>query len=256
MQNEPNFRQGGIPHHSTIPLFHHSNPMPIVRNEPNVADRPGPRSAKCAKRTQFAGGRDTPLFHHSGVPVPCLFCETKPIGEDVGRGRPTDEEPNCAKRSQFGAVRPASGADYAKRTQFGRAGRPARHPTIPAFQSHAFCAKQTQFRRAQPRGGADRAKQSQFRLSARAPECKTKPIAGRSAVVRGVCGAKRSQFAVGAREWALVAGRAHRRTYCAKRSQFAVFRQMPGNAHPSPCARPHPTSAFSSYCSLPVRSVN
>jgi len=37
------FPTAGIPHHSTILSFHHSNPMPIVRNEPNFArtDRNG-----------------------------------------------------------------------------------------------------------------------------------------------------------------------------------------------------------------------
>ena len=43
----------GIPHHSTIPSFHHSNPTPMMRNEPNLRrGRPlGP--ADRAKRTQF-----------------------------------------------------------------------------------------------------------------------------------------------------------------------------------------------------------
>jgi hypothetical protein len=41
-QNEPNFRGsagGWNPHYSTIPSFHHSNPMPSVQNEPNLAPR-------------------------------------------------------------------------------------------------------------------------------------------------------------------------------------------------------------------------
>jgi hypothetical protein len=99
MQNEPNSpRSGGVrgprdvergancakrtqfrevgrqvePPYSTIPSFHHSNPMPIVRNEPNSArfgsrgpgsmprsraGTPNLRRGECAKRTQFAACR-------------------------------------------------------------------------------------------------------------------------------------------------------------------------------------------------------
>jgi hypothetical protein len=51
-QNEPNSggsAGGWNPHYSTIPSFHHSNPMPIVQNEPNFARPEG----KCAEQTQF-----------------------------------------------------------------------------------------------------------------------------------------------------------------------------------------------------------
>jgi hypothetical protein len=47
------FLAAEVSHHSNIPLFQHSSPMPIVQNEPNFAGRPEPRRAKCAKRTQF-----------------------------------------------------------------------------------------------------------------------------------------------------------------------------------------------------------
>jgi hypothetical protein len=93
---------GEIPRYSTVLSFHHSNPMPIMRNEPNsaIADsqRPaacpqglrgrlykqtqsgptsrkaGARRAKCTKRTQF--GR-------SGGAPEGEMCETNPIPGDA-----------------------------------------------------------------------------------------------------------------------------------------------------------------------------
>jgi hypothetical protein len=45
----------------TNPIWWGSN----VRNEPNSSGRPGPRRAKCAKRTQFPAGQEP---HHSTIP--------------------------------------------------------------------------------------------------------------------------------------------------------------------------------------------
>jgi hypothetical protein len=45
---------GGIPHHSTIPLFHRSSSMPIVQNKPNSGVR-GPicrRTRRCLRRSR------------------------------------------------------------------------------------------------------------------------------------------------------------------------------------------------------------
>jgi hypothetical protein len=47
---------GEIPHRSTVLSFHHSKPMPIVQNEPNLAGRAGSRRAKCAKQSQTWAG--------------------------------------------------------------------------------------------------------------------------------------------------------------------------------------------------------
>jgi len=51
---------------------------------------------KRAKRTQFAGGRDTPPFHYSTIPTRCRSCKTNPmwlIGRSA-RGRNVQNEPN------------------------------------------------------------------------------------------------------------------------------------------------------------------
>jgi hypothetical protein len=65
------------------------------RNEPNVADRPGPRRAKCAKRSQLAPGVQA---------VACpgdQRCETKPISLSPQDGR--SREAKRAKQTQFAA---------------------------------------------------------------------------------------------------------------------------------------------------------
>ena len=80
-----------------------------MRNKPNWADGAGPRSVKCAKRTQFRPSRPSTALHYSSVP---LFHHSNPLpivrnkaNWPSGRrraGRPTHEEPrgNRAKRSQ------------------------------------------------------------------------------------------------------------------------------------------------------------
>ncbi len=48
---------------------------PIMQNEPNFSGRPGSRRTRCAERTQFPAGQDTPhhsntpLFHHFSIPI-------------------------------------------------------------------------------------------------------------------------------------------------------------------------------------------
>jgi hypothetical protein len=62
VRNEPNlFPEAEMRHHSDIPLWECSNPMPIVHNEPHSrqgrvgrGQRGVGRGAKCAKRTQFS----------------------------------------------------------------------------------------------------------------------------------------------------------------------------------------------------------
>jgi hypothetical protein len=116
---------------------------------------------------------------------------------------------------------------------------------------------------------------------------KTEPISGEAGGTRpqgcgaeGKC-AKRTQFpAVGIPQHSTIPP-FRPGTDCAKQSQLAPtgrgWHRRPGSRvpptrgescgtnpirmknsgqHPPPCARPHPTSAFSSYCSGPVRSVN
>jgi hypothetical protein len=72
VQNKPNFRRAEVFHHSNTPLFQHSNPMPIVRNEPNL---PGVKYAKRTQSPATPGGTahhsNIPLFHHSN-PVPIV----------------------------------------------------------------------------------------------------------------------------------------------------------------------------------------
>jgi hypothetical protein len=101
-QNEPNFanRDKGRTR-KTNPIS--SCPGPAARkvSEEVGRGRPTYEEPDCAKRTQFrrsagapegemcetnpiSAGRDTPLFHHSGVPVACLLCETKPISAGAG----------------------------------------------------------------------------------------------------------------------------------------------------------------------------
>jgi hypothetical protein len=80
VQNEPNFGElvgTWNTQHSSIPLFQHSSvPVPSLSCEANpisrlrIVDwgRTSGGAADCAKRTQFPAGRDTPAFHHSGIP--------------------------------------------------------------------------------------------------------------------------------------------------------------------------------------------
>ena len=97
-----------------------SPPGPIVRNEPNLAGRPEPRRAKCAKRTQFgprgqalAGPnvRNEPNFGE----ISSFKCEAGRPGGLRAQGpivqneaklagpapRPGPRRAKCAKRTQF-----------------------------------------------------------------------------------------------------------------------------------------------------------
>jgi hypothetical protein len=104
--------RGGVP---IIPLFHHSNPMAIVRNEPNFAPRP---EGKCAKQTQFPppGGR----WRRKS-------CETNPIGP----GRTWGARTGCQVWSCRCQVRKVRHAGLGLRTS---------NLTLP----HGNCAKQSQ----------------------------------------------------------------------------------------------------------------
>jgi hypothetical protein len=109
----------GSPRYSSIPSFQSSGAGrgAIVQNEPNSAGRPGPRRAKCAKRTQFPAG---------------------PGGTRPG-GRGTRVK--CAKRTQFPA---AEIPHHSSIPLFQRSNlmpivqnepnfRRPRYPTIPVF---------------------------------------------------------------------------------------------------------------------------
>jgi len=88
--------------------------MPIVQNEPNSSSRTGPRRAKCAKRTQFAGGRDTPLFYYSIIPA---FQPHPLVRNEANLRAPLKaREIDDAKQSQFrGVGRLDAGASCANR---------------------------------------------------------------------------------------------------------------------------------------------
>ncbi len=80
-----------IPHRSTILLFHHSGPMPIVQNKANSSLGAAAGGAKSAKQTQSA-------------PV-----------EGYRWGKPGPHTP----RNAFGSpIHPTSGCNRAKQTQF------------------------------------------------------------------------------------------------------------------------------------------
>ncbi len=84
------FPPDGIPHHSTMLSFHHSNPMPIVQNEPNLegyrAGAPDRPRADCAKQSQTCAG-----WGIWGIAAP-------------GRG-------DCTKRTQFPATPAGTGPE-------------------------------------------------------------------------------------------------------------------------------------------------
>ena len=81
------FAASGIPHHSTIPSFQRSSPMPIVRNEPNSRTGKAMAGANHAKQTQF---------HRSAGALEGEMCKTNPISGEAGRWvRPiVPNEPN------------------------------------------------------------------------------------------------------------------------------------------------------------------
>jgi uncharacterized protein GlcG (DUF336 family) len=58
---------GRIPHHSNIPLFHHSSPMPVVQNKANFrTDRKGRKPA--GHHENKLQGRDTCRYYESQEP--------------------------------------------------------------------------------------------------------------------------------------------------------------------------------------------
>jgi hypothetical protein len=183
----------------------------IMRNKPNLAGRPGPRRAQCAKQTQFGpagqGGRrwdevqmrKTNPISPAGPAEPPLgsILRNKPnlppsaqgrAGEivrneanwplaGVRRGRPTHEEPrgDRAKQSQFGHVARASpacvGAGFARGSE-SWAGRPCHYSGGQDIPLFRYPIIPP----FQPEG--DGAKQSQFRRLGRVAEgemCKTNP---------------------------------------------------------------------------------
>ncbi len=140
------FPAAGMPHHSSIPLFQGSSPMPVAQNEPN-----------CPKRGTEAvsGGAGWVEGCCTNKPNSCYYADPE-IGVP-GRARPhptrgaiAPNKPNsaprradwvpgrrkCAKRSQFG---PAStlqpGGMAPNKANFGGSGQ----------ESDANCAKRTQF---------------------------------------------------------------------------------------------------------------
>ena len=85
-QNKANFLRVG---ESSIPSFHYSSPGPIMRNKAKLGQ--DGTSGKIARRrgrwcetNPISGGRDTPPFHYSTIPILCLSYETKPIPPGIG----------------------------------------------------------------------------------------------------------------------------------------------------------------------------
>jgi hypothetical protein len=226
MRNEPNSRRGRVGQGRRD-----AGQGENVQNEANFV-LPG----TCGSESIGGSRARTPNLRRAEL------CETNPISLGPQEGQSLGAE--SAKRTQFptrpGGTGPqgrGTRGKYAKRTQFpaGPGG-----PEPVGRGTRGKCAKRTQFA-----GGRD----IPLLQYAIIPPFQS-----------NADGAKRTQF--GPRRWrakcfmAKSLGTIRHKTGTEKRSQFVVFRQTPGNAHPPPCARPHPTSAFSSYCSLPVRPVN
>jgi hypothetical protein len=100
LQNEANLERGsGFRDQGSATWHPTPDPCPLafVRNEPNSTARPGPRRAKCAKRTQFA----PPWARRRGV-------------KDAKRSQ---FAPGVRKWARTGRTGAPAGTDYAKRTQ-------------------------------------------------------------------------------------------------------------------------------------------
>jgi hypothetical protein len=188
-----------IPHHSSILLFHHSPPMPVVRSKPNLHPRRGIGGASPTLYVGWIAPNKPNSARPTGRPGcrKAKMCETNPIApEGVGRGRPTHEDPprpsvrnkpNSARLAggpgrrgvKMGETSPiwAAGAgvgmtERTKQSQFAPAdrnrwGKP--HPT-----RGLNCVKQTQSGPGPQAGalkGKERGEQSQSRAGAarRAP---------------------------------------------------------------------------------------
>jgi hypothetical protein len=194
VQNEPNFRRAEVPHHSNTPLFQHSDPMPIVQNEPNSqepggrlcktnpisAGSTGPGGTERAKRTQFPAG---PGGTGPGGTRRVAGCRAKQSQFRAGR-----TEGKCAKRTQF----PAGGISHRSTTLSFHHSNPTgivrNEPNFPALPGGTGSGGW---------GSGFFPRPSALRpLASLGQSCKTKPIwlspqEGRSP---GAKSAKRSQF--------------------------------------------------------------
>ena len=119
---------------SITPAFQYSNPMPIVRNKPNSANRLAEGRAPVVQTNPIGGSS-------SEEGRSCE--ETKPIWGPGGR------RPRAGCTNKANSVKPGwyPGTDCAKRTQFPPDEIP---PSIPVFQSDADRAKQSQFPPSRP----------------------------------------------------------------------------------------------------------
>jgi hypothetical protein len=121
-----------------------------------------------------------------------------PVTEEVGRGRPTCEEPKRAKRTQFRATGWHPAANRAKRTQSGSRARDWARAGGAGVPPEGKCAKRTQFG---PGVGGRRKRNAQNEPNLARPRAgaggqmrKTNPIRpGREQAPEAKC-AKRSQF--------------------------------------------------------------
>ncbi len=130
----------GIPHHSTILLFHHSDPMSIVQNEPNLACHRGP------------GGRR--VQNEPNWPGPIAQNEPNLAWRRGRRRRNVQNEPNFALWDE-GQMRKTNPISRLRISDCGlcktnpisavAAVESPQYSTIPAVQSDANCAKRTQF---------------------------------------------------------------------------------------------------------------
>ncbi len=115
VQNEPNFRRAAVSHHSSIPLFQHSSPMPVVRNKANFRMRQNEVNYCCGKWLRELWGT-------------WRSCKTKPISHRAGWDGASGNRANDAKRSQSAVGGSAMDA--------GRQGRPCRHRRARACKTN------------------------------------------------------------------------------------------------------------------------
>ncbi len=182
MRNKPNFRRTG---HPIIPLFHHSSPVPIVRNKPNFPDAEivancGSQRGLGEEYADMASEKTKPIsrVHQRGrVPLRTNKATSHQGGE--GRSglslapRPSGSSPGVLqKQTQFaaGACRtnkanlPAVGIPHHSTIPLSQHSSPMRivrnkancrqtgfpsfhYSIIPVFQSEGCRAKQSQFAR-------------------------------------------------------------------------------------------------------------
>jgi len=136
------FPAAEIPHHSHIPLFQRSNPMPIVRNKANcplgrcrartpnprraerllcetkpISGRPGPRECPIVRNEanlprRIGNGRGRPGL---GGPAGDRLCETNPISATMPIGRSAFPGGGCAKQSQWARMPVKPWADFVRK---------------------------------------------------------------------------------------------------------------------------------------------